>query len=223
MRPGLRSIVPLLAVLCLICWLPAADAAAQPADVVTVGTVTAGPSLVDVPVYIRDVSTTPIGIDQPPGSKIQSFSIKVDYAPASAISSISFSRAGITTSLTPTAQFTPSTASSVSLVDTFQEATNPIPFTLDGAAPGNLVGHLVVQLSPSAAPGSAITLTLDPAVTTLANQDGTTSEKTAFGNLTLVNGAINIPVGFVYDVPALSLGWLVALGLALAVVALRGR
>jgi hypothetical protein len=205
----------------MLCWLPAAEVAAQSADVVTVGTVTAGPSLVDVPVYIRDVSGTPLGIDQPPGSKIQAFSLKVDFAPASAVASISFARAGVTAGLTPTAQFTPSTPTSVSLVDTFQESTNPIPFTLNGAAPGNQVAHLLVQLSPSAAPGSTVTLTLDPTVTTLSNQDGTTAEKTAFANLALVNGAINIPSGFVYDLPALSPWWLLALGLALAVVALR--
>ena len=55
-----------------------------PQDVVTVGIVN-GPqfSVVDVPVYIRDTSSTPLGLDQPAGSRIQSYSIKVNYAPAS--------------------------------------------------------------------------------------------------------------------------------------------
>ena len=69
--------------------LTAVPALAGPApvpssDTVTVGTVSlaSAGSTVDVPVYIRDVSGTPLGMDQPTGSKIQSFSIKVDYAPA---------------------------------------------------------------------------------------------------------------------------------------------
>src|SRR5204863_1071627 len=85
--------------------LPAAPAAAQPLpqDVITVGTgtVPAG-QVIDIPVFIRDTSGTPLGMDQPPGSKIQSYSIKVNYSPASAVQSITFSRAGITTALTPT-------------------------------------------------------------------------------------------------------------------------
>src|SRR5438477_12791122 len=84
-----------IALLCV-----AATAAAQQ-DVVTVGSVTANGSVVDVPVSIRDVSGTPLGIDRPAGSKIQAFSIKVSYAPASAVSAITFSRSGITAGLTP--------------------------------------------------------------------------------------------------------------------------
>ncbi|MBV8520020.1 MAG: hypothetical protein JO197_21690 [Acidobacteria bacterium] len=163
-------------------------------DVVTVGTVSASGSTVDVPVYIRDVSGTPLGMDRPAGSKIQSYSIKVTYAPTSAISSISFSRAGITANLTPTSEFTPATSNSVSLLDTFQESTNPIPFTLNAAAPGNQVAHLVVTLSASATPGSTITLTLDSSLTQLTDAGGSAATKETVGNgqLHLVNGAINV-------------------------------
>lgn len=162
-------------------------------DVITVASVTATSSNVDVPVYIRDASTTPLGMDQPSGSKIESLSFKVTYAPASSIQSITFSRAGITANLTPTSEFTPSTAGTVSLVDAFNESTNLIPFTLDAAAPGNLVAHLTVTLSSSAPPGSTISLTLDPSVTQLANTGGTTKETTTNGALSLVNGQITVP------------------------------
>jgi uncharacterized protein YjdB len=163
-------------------------------DVVTVGTVTSSGSTVDVPVYIRDLSGTPLGIDRPAGSKIQSFSIKVSYAPASAVASIGFSRAGITAGLTPTSEFTPASAGSVSLLDTFSEASSPIPFTLNAGAPGNLVAHLTVNLSAAAQPGTAITLTLDPSLTQLTDSGGSaaTKETSANGQLSLVNGAINI-------------------------------
>src|SRR5881398_2047957 len=126
------------AVICLLLRGPFAAAQPTPQDVVTVGTAI-GPAgtTVDVPVSIRDVSGTPLGMDQPPGSKIQSYSIKVDFSPASAVQSVTFTRGGITNSLTPTFESSPSGAGTITLLDTFQESTNPIPFTLNGAAPGN--------------------------------------------------------------------------------------
>jgi hypothetical protein len=168
--------------------------ASAASDVVTVGTVTASGSTVDVPVSIRDTSTTPLGMDQPAGSKIQSFSIKVDYSPASAVDSVSFNRAGITANLTPTSEFKPSGSGTVSLLDTFQESTNQIPFTLDASAPGNLVAHLVFNLSSSATPGTSISISLDSTLTQLTDSGGTAATKETVGNgsLVLVNGAINI-------------------------------
>jgi uncharacterized protein YjdB len=185
------SLLAAVAVFCIA--FPLAAFAAS--DVVTVGTVTASGTSVDVPVYIRDVSGTPLGMDQPAGSKIQSFSIKVTYAPASAVQSVAFSRAGITANLDPTSEFKPSTPGTASLLDTFQESTNLIPFTLNASAPGNLVAHLVFTLSGSAAPGSAITLTLDTSLTQLTDSGGTAATKETSGNgaLNLVNGQINVP------------------------------
>jgi uncharacterized protein YjdB len=165
------------------------------ADVITIGTVTASGNTVDVPLSVRDVAGTSLGMDQPSGARIQSFSFKVDYSPASAVSSVNFSRSGITTSLNPTFESKPSTSTSASLLMTFQESSNPIPFTLNASAPGNKVAHLVFTLSGSAPPNTTITLTLDPAVTQLTDDGGTsaTKESVAKSNLTLVNGAINIP------------------------------
>src|SRR6059058_4335863 len=147
---------------CLLLRGPFAAAQPTPQDVVTVGTVF-GPAgtTVDVPVFIRDTSGTPLGMDQPPGSKLQSYSIKVNYAPAASVQSITFTRAGITASLTPTFESHPTAPGSISLLDTFQESTNPIPYTLNAAVPGNQVAHLLVTIAPAATPG-AVTLTLDP-------------------------------------------------------------
>jgi len=164
-------------------------------DVVTVGTVVAGGNTVDVPIYIRDVSGTPLGMDQPPGSKIQSFSIKVTYAPSSAVQSVTIARAGITSSLNPTFESKPATSNSISIIETFQESTNLIPFTLNASSPGNLVAHMTFTLSASATAGTSISLTLDPSVTQLADEGGTpgTNESQSKSNLNLVNGAINVP------------------------------
>jgi hypothetical protein len=170
-----------------------AVAASAQQDVITVGSATATGTTVDIPVFVRDVSGTPLGVDQPAGSKIQSFSIKVNYSPSSAISGVTFTRAGITASLSPTFESSPSSAGSISWLATFAEGSATVPFTLNKSAPGDQVAHLVFTLSGSAAPGSSIALTLDSTVTQLTNQGGTTKETTGNGSLSLVNGSISIP------------------------------
>ena len=190
-------------------------------DVVTVATVT-GPqfSTVDVPVFIRDSSGTPLGLDQPAGFHIQAYAIKVNYAPTSAVGSITFTRGGVTTSLTPASESSPSSAGSISLIDSFSEATNPIPLTLNGALPGNQVATLHVTLAASATPGTVITLTLDPtSLTQLSNDTGTVGEMVSNGALTLVNGSITV----IPAVPALGHIALLVLAISLAFIAIRSR
>jgi hypothetical protein len=167
--------------------------AAAATDVVTVGSATASGNTVDIPVYVRDVGATPLGVDQAAGSKIQSFSIKVTYSPASAVSSATFTRAGITAGLTPTFESAPPTSNSISWIATFAEGSATVPFTLNKSAPGDQVAHIVFTLSGSGAPGSSITLTLDSTTTQLTNQGGTTKETVGNGGLSLTNGSITLP------------------------------
>jgi hypothetical protein len=211
-----------LAILALT--LPAAMAVGQPtpSDVVTVASTTGTRGqIVDVPVYIRDTSGSTLGIDQPAGSRIQSYSLRVTYSPASSVQSITFSRAGITAPLTPTFENSPSSPGAIALLDNFDEATNLIPFTSNAALPGNQVAHLLVTLSPAAPVGSSVTLTLDPVLTQLTDEGGTpgTIETVANGRLTLVSGAIAITG----EVPTASTWALILLAATLAVVAVRNR
>ena len=204
--------------------MPAAPAAGQPIpqDVVTIGSV-GGAGSVDVPVYIRDTSGTPLGLDQPPGSRIQAYGIRVTATPSSAIVAMSMTRAGITQSLTPTFESNPSSANTASLIDSFNEGTNLIPFTLNGTLPGNQVAKLHVDLNPALAPGTVITLTLDPVVTELTDQSGSaaTTENTTNARLLLVNGAITIVS--TTQAPTLSQWALILLAVALAAIAIRTR
>jgi hypothetical protein len=197
-----------------------------PTDVVTVGTVN-GAGVVGIPVYIRDTALTPLGIDQPGGSRIQSFSIRVSYAPAAPVQSITFTRAGITAPLTPVFESSPSVPGSIALLATFDEATNLIPFTSNAALPGNLVGQLNVTLAPGATPGQVITLTLDPLLTQLTDEGGTpaTIETVANGRLTLVNGSITVSAAPApaSQVPSLSTWALILLAIAIPLVAVRMR
>ncbi|MBV9494886.1 MAG: hypothetical protein JOZ54_11620 [Acidobacteria bacterium] len=178
--------------------------AAMAQDVVTVGTVNATGSTVDVPVSIRDASGTPLGMDQTPPARIQAFSIHVNYSPADAVSSVTFSRAGITANLSPTFETKPASLGSTSLLVSFQQSSNPIPFSLNAGAPGNLVAHLVFHLSASATPGTDITLSLDGATTQLTDEGGSAATKETNGNgrLALVGGAIHIPVPTLSLTPA---------------------
>jgi hypothetical protein len=173
-------------------------------------------------VYIRDTSGTPLGLDQPAGSRIQAYSIRVSYAPTTAVQSVTFARGGITAGLTPSAEFTPSSPDSISLIDAFDESTNLIPFTLDATAPGNQIGTLTFTLSPSATPGTVIALTLDPTLTQLSNQGGTSSETVALGNLALVSGSITVTAPAVQAiVPTLTEWSLLMMAIGLAIVAFR--
>jgi hypothetical protein len=188
-----RYLVP--AVLFLLATLFLAGAVSAQ-DSVTVGTVTADGPVVDVPVYIRDIGGTPLGIDQPAASHIQAFSIRVSYAPAAAVSSVTFQRAGITARLNPIFETKPVTAGAISLLDSFRQSTDPIPFTLSATRPGDYVAHLVFTLSSSAVPGMDIALTLDPATTQLTDEGGSAATKESVGNgkLALGDGVIHIPV-----------------------------
>lgn len=165
-------------------------------DVATVGTVTASGSTVIVPFYVRDVTGTALGRDQATGSKIQALSFRVSYSPAAAVSSVTFTRAGITAGLTPMFETSTPSGSTISYLGSFNETSNLIPFNLDQAAPGDQVLQLTFTLSGAATPGTVISLTIDTSasVTLLSNQAGSVSESTSNGRLSLVNGSITVPV-----------------------------
>jgi len=126
------------------------------------------------------------------------------------VQSVTFTRAGITAPLTPAFESSPATPGTISLIDTFQESTDLIPFVSNAPAPGNQIGVLHVTIAPGA-PVGPLTLTLDTTLTQLSNQAGTTKETTTLANLVLVNGAITVTPAT--TVPALS-------PLALALMAL---
>lgn len=161
------------------------------ADAVAVGSGAAGfpGQSVPVPIFVRDLLHSPLGLDRAAGLHIQGLLFKVEWSPAAAVASAHFERAGITQALSGFENNTQS-GSSASWVASFDESTNAVPFSLDGPAPGDLVAHLVLDLAPDAEPGT-LTLTLDP-VTALSNQAGTVEETLALGTLTLAGGSFTV-------------------------------
>lgn len=197
-----------------------------PTDVVTVGTVSSSSSTVNVPVYIRDTAGTPLGIDQPAGSRIQSYSLQVLYS-SPAVQSITFTRGGITSPLTPTFESSPAVpGTSIALLDTFAETTNLIPFTSNAALPGNQVATLNVTIAPGTPVGTVIAFTLDPTLTQLTDEGGTpgTVETTGNGRLTLVAGSITVTAPAIAPaIPTLSTWAMALMALMIVVVAVRLR
>lgn len=164
---------------------------AATADTVTIGQGTVTGTTAIVPVYVRDIAGTPLGVDAGAEKRIQSLALKVLISPASAVTSATISRSGITQSLSPLFESAPATANSASYIGSFQESTSPIPFTLNAPAPGDEVAKITLTLSAAAQPGSTITLSLDPATTSLSNQNGTITE--APPELGLNDGGVSVP------------------------------
>ncbi|MFQ5526155.1 MAG: PA14 domain-containing protein [Thermoanaerobaculia bacterium] len=161
-------------------------------DSVTVGTATIlQGDTGEVPIYVRDLAATPLGVDQPPGSRIQGFTFQVEYSPAASVSAISVARAGIAAGLTPIFETSPVSGNTITYLVLYDESTNQIPFTLDGAAPGDHVASLSVTIDPLAPP-TPIQLILLGSGTLLSNQGGTREENQSDGTLELFGGSVTV-------------------------------
>lgn len=162
-------------------------------DSLTIGTLAAPlGSVAAVPVYVRDVADSPLGMDQAAVNRIQGIGFKVVYSPASAVSSVTFTPAGVLQGLTPLYQTVLTPAGSIGYVGSFAQSTNAIPLVLNAAAPGSLIGYLNVVIPLSVSAGTTIILAAEPATATLSNQAGTVIETGNNGKLAVINGAITV-------------------------------
>jgi hypothetical protein len=161
-------------------------------DVLTVGSgIAQSGGTAAIPVSIRDLSGTALGVDAGGGNRIQGFAFKVLF-PTETVLSVTFARAGAATTVTPLYETALQGSGWSSCIVSFNESSNPVPFTLNAAAPGDRVGTLTVTLRGDAALGSTASLLLDPPSAMLSNQTGSVRETVAGGNLSLVNGSITV-------------------------------
>ncbi len=160
-------------------------------DVLSVASMsgTAG-STVQVPIHIRDVAGTPLGIDAGTGNRIQGLAVSIAFAPAAAVTSATIVRSGITAALTPLFETTGSTTGVVSYLGSCSETAAVLPFSQPPSATGDEVLRLRLTLASTAS--GTITLTPQPAGTVLSNQAGTVSETVGDGNLSLQGGVITL-------------------------------
>lgn len=172
-------------------------AAATPAmaveDSLTVGSIPlAVPGdTVQVPIYVRDVSGTPLGGDAGAGRTIQDLSVVVQVLPPAAVISVTFQRAGVLASPTPVFAQLIDSGNEHGAIIAFSESGDPIVFTVDLSAPGDLVAQLAVEIAPGFDQGT-ISLELVEAKTALGNQTGSLVEQPANGRLTLLDGSIYV-------------------------------
>lgn len=146
-----------------------------------------------LPLYVRDVSRSPLGTDQPPGKRIQGISFQILYSPVEATSQVRLFRAGVIANLTPITEFSPTTRDGVAYIGLFDERVNPIPFRVDVAEPGDVVMELRVTLQGNAAPGTIVNFVFGPSTTTaLTDQGGVTSETVDNGWLAVKGTCIRV-------------------------------
>jgi len=173
--------------------MASAPAAAQ--DILTVGTASGAPGTsVNVPIYVRDASGTPLGTDVAGALKrIQGLGLRISFPPALGTAT-GIAKAGICAALTPIQQSVTTVSGSIGYVASYAQATNPIPLTLNAAAPGQQIATLTIAIG-AAAPVGPYTLTVDTAVakTGLANENGTLVEDTGTpASFTTVNGSVTV-------------------------------
>lgn len=160
------------------------------ADIITLGNAEDLPNTeVRIPLYIRDVSETPLDADDA-GNEIAAWSIQ--FATNENYEITDVERAGITESLEPGYEQFFKATNTWSVIYNTSAGKPPPKFTLDKPSPGDLVGNLVVNIAD-------MTITEDLVVsvemtqnTTLSNEGGTVGESVSDGTLQFVNGELTI-------------------------------
>jgi len=174
------------------------------ADTLKVGLAGATPgSIARVPVYIRDASGTPLGKDR--NARIQSIRFRVLFSNPELVQGckttqfpdcqITFTPGGVLSGLEPFVNEISTGATSMAVHLGYDRDTAPIPFVLDQAAPGDLIGHIEARIAEGVFLGDEIVFTLDPAEekTVLAdNLDAGTTKETFGAGLLLFGGKITI-------------------------------
>jgi hypothetical protein len=179
-------------------------------DTLTIGTVTApfGTGVVLVPLYLRDVAGTPLGLDRAPGSRITGVAVKVSYGNAQCVTAsnmLSEPPNGVLGTLMATAacgtilEHKARVAGvSQSYVFNAPEQSGPdpcgvIPLTLGAASPGDHLVDLELTLAGCSS-GTIIplTITVTGGANAVVNSDGGVRESSASGSLDLVNGQVTV-------------------------------
>jgi len=178
----------------------ASELAAAVTDVLTIGTVnvTSGTGQVAVPIFIQDNTGTPIGRDKGPTMRISGFAMQVTYGPNACIDTPATASqrinlaGGILASQSADIDSRPKVAiTSQSWIYSSAETNGLIPFTA-AAAPGDLIGAMVFNLTGCSAGTINLVITTSGGAGALLNSDSGASETVGNGGLSVVNGAINI-------------------------------
>jgi len=181
-----------------------AAGAAVVTDVLTIGTVSvsSGTGQVGVPIYVQDNTGTAIGRDKGAGLRISNIVMQVTYGPNACIDTPAIASQRINLAGGILAGQSADFDSRQKVANTSQswtytqfETSGLIPFTA-AAAPGDLIGTMVFNLTGCSGGTINLVITTSGAAKALLASDNNTSETVANGGLTVVNGAINIGKSF---------------------------
>jgi hypothetical protein len=142
-----------------------------------------------VPVYVRDRAATLLNEGDGADNEIQSFAFQVMFAPTF-VDASAFVHAGVTSGHNAFfSQVTPG-ADNLYVLKAFNEVSDALIFTLDAAAPGNLIGEVLITIDPATPDGTAIELTLQSFNAALIDASATESETVANLQLLLTHGRL---------------------------------
>lgn len=178
--------------LALVAMLAAAGEGGPPDELnVAQVAVTPGTTSVRVPVRVRDRTGTPLDEGAGGDNEIQAYAFRIDFA-AVQVDAVNFVRAGVTANRTPLFSSVTPGADRIVVLMSFDNATDPLVFTLDAPAPGDTIGELELTLAPGLPVATYVSLTVVAASATLSNFGGTASETVGNGQLVLGQGFVVI-------------------------------
>jgi PKD domain len=186
-------------------------------DVLIVGSATTTHTFATVPLYIRDTSGTTLDADSV--DRIQHIEFRIVFSQPALIvgcasqtipqCAVTFVPAGVLAGRSALSITEIRGSASIYVRAVYSSSSNPLPFTVDADAPGDLFGHLEITFTEPHNTAFDLRLVLDPNVTRLAAQpiQETKTETFANGTLRLVSGTVGF--GSTCDSPpsASSIGW----------------
>lgn len=156
-------------------------------DSLTIGAGSAAPGgVANVPVYLRDVTGTPL--DLATSNQIEGVAFKVTF-PTNVVSGVTISRAGVLLQRQIVFDAARQGSGFVSYVVT---CAISCVTARDAFNPGEQIATLAVTLRPDAPYGAAVTLRLDPPSAMLATASGAVRETVEAGTVTLANGMVTV-------------------------------
>lgn len=196
-RPAGSGAPLVLAAVILAAVAASAPVAAQ--DSLEVGWMAGDPGQqVAVPLYVRDLAGTLLDEGDGFNLEIQGFAFRVDFSPPEHVTALDFVQAGVTAGRTPILPVIEPHDDFIYVLLNFSEVTDPLEFTLDATSPGDLVGELILELSPAAPIALYIDLLLDPTNASLVNHDATLEETVANGHLRTISGTLTV-TAYIFD------------------------
>jgi hypothetical protein len=151
-------------------------------------------AVVNVPVYLRDSTDTPLGPERARDAQIDGIALRIRFVPVTPIVAARFLSSAEQRLPPARLEVAPRTADGISYLvvrPCGSGLARDLCFSASTSTP-QPIAVLELTLARRLPSGSRIELTLDPAVSVLSNAAGTLSESVANGFLVLRNGVVEV-------------------------------